>query len=81
MRETWQLQEAKAKFSELVEKAVSSGPQFVTKRGQDSVVIISIGEYEKMKRPKESLVSFFKKAPKLNLDLSRDLDTGREINL
>ncbi len=37
----WQLQEAKAKFSEVVEAALNEGPQAVTKRGEDAVVVLS----------------------------------------
>ncbi len=41
----WQLQEAKAKFSEVVEAALHEGPQAVTKRGEDAVVILSHQAY------------------------------------
>lgn len=43
---TWQLQEAKARFSELVRRAQES-PQRVTVHGQDAVVVISVEEYER----------------------------------
>jgi prevent-host-death family protein len=61
----WQLQEAKSRFSELVEKAISSGPQFVTRRGERTVVILSVKEYEKWKTPSENLLAFFQRAPRL----------------
>ena len=41
----WQLQEAKAKFSELVQKAIEEGPQTVTRHGKEAVVILSAEEY------------------------------------
>jgi antitoxin Phd len=81
MQSTWQLQEAKSKFSELVENATHNGPQFVTKRGIDSVVIISIEEYNKLKKPKNSLFQFFQNAPKVDLDINRNKDLGRNIEL
>jgi len=77
----WQLQEAKSKFSELVESALSKGPQIVTKRGVSSVVILSIDEFNQLKKPKENLLSFFKRAPKLNLELERQKDYDRNFSL
>lgn len=43
----WQLQEAKAKFSKVVEDAVEKGPQIVTKRGVETAVVISIAEWRR----------------------------------
>jgi prevent-host-death family protein len=45
---TWQLQEAKSRFSEVVELTLSEGPQMVTRRGQDAVVILSALDYRRM---------------------------------
>ena len=59
MTSAWQLQDAKSKFSELVESALSKGPQLVTKRGINSVVVISMEEFNRLKKPKGDLVSFF----------------------
>lgn len=77
----WQLQDAKSKFSELVESAISKGPQFVTKRGVKTVVVISIEEFNKLKKPKESLVSFFSSVPRIDLDIERKKDFDRNISL
>ena len=83
MGNTWQLQDAKNKFSNLVDKAHHEGPQVVTKHGKESVVIIAIEDYQKLNRPKSDLVSFFKKSPLsgLDLDLSRDKSPSRDIEL
>jgi prevent-host-death family protein len=43
----WQLQEAKAKFSKVVEDAVEKGPQIVTKRGVETAVVISFDEWKR----------------------------------
>ena len=59
----WQLQEAKNRFSEVVRKASDEGPQTVTKYGKDSVVVLSAEDYRKLKKPKTSLVEFFKNLP------------------
>jgi len=83
MGNVWQLQEAKNKFSHLIEKAHHDGPQVVTKHGKASVVIIAIEDYQKLNKPKSDLVSFFKRSPLsgINLDLTRDKSSSRDIKL
>jgi len=44
-RGTWKLQDAKARFSELVRKAQTEGPQHVTVHGKEAVVVVSASEY------------------------------------
>ena len=82
MMELWQLQEAKNKFSEVVEKAIKNGPQIITRRGIETVVIISVEDYQKLTQPKTSIVDFFRKSPLrgVDLDLTRNKDVGREID-
>ena len=83
MGNTWQLQEAKNKFSNLVDKARHDGPQIVTKHGKESVVIIAIEDYQKLNKPKSDLVSFLKKSPlsDINIDLARDKSPSRDVEL
>ena len=83
MGNVWQLQEAKNKFSNLVDKAHHDGPQIVTKHGKKSVVVIAIEDFQKLNKPKTNLVSFFKKSPLsgIKLDLSRDKSLSRDIEL
>jgi prevent-host-death family protein len=78
----WQLQEAKRRFSQVVEKAVQSGPQIVTKRGVDTVVVLSVEEYRKLTRYEDNLIEFFNKSPLkgISLDLERDKRTAREVD-
>lgn len=60
----WQLQEAKNKFSEVVQKATSEGPQEVTVRGKRAVVVVSAEEYDKLAgEPKQSFVEFLLSGP------------------
>lgn len=50
----WQVQDAKARFSEFLEASLTNGPQIVTKRGVETAVLLPIGEWrrlEKMTRP------------------------------
>lgn len=79
----WQLQDAKNKFSKLVETVQKQGPQIVTKNGKEAVVIISINEYKLLTKPKTTLIEFFKKSPlaEENLDFSRNKETPRDITL
>lgn len=62
----WQLQEAKNKFSEVVQRATSEGPQEVTVRGKRTVVVVSAEEYDKLAgtgEPKQSFVEFLLSGP------------------
>lgn len=78
---TWQLQEAKNKFSEVVEKAIHDGPQEITRRGKKSVVVLSVRDYLRLKRKKGSLVEFFKQSPIRGLTIERARDLPRSIDL
>lgn len=79
----WQLQDAKNKFSNLVEQAQHKCPQIVTKHGKEAVVVLSIDEYNKLVKPKSNLVKFFQKSPlaKHDIDLKRNTDIPRDIEL
>lgn len=82
----WQLQSAKARFSELFELARTVGPQRVTRRGKDSVMVISAEEYERLsirRRPTTTLYELIASSPLkgLDLDLERSQDVGRDVEL
>jgi antitoxin Phd len=83
MTHAWQLQEAKNKFSSLVECARKEGPQVVTKHGKEVVVVISADDFKKLARPKTSLQQFLQKSPLagLDLDISRDKKAPRDVSL
>ena len=76
----WQLQEAKNKFSEVVEGAVREGPQVVTRRGVETAVVLSYEEYRGMLLGRQKLSEFFGESPLvgLDLDLSRDRSPARD---
>ncbi|MBL9159890.1 MAG: type II toxin-antitoxin system Phd/YefM family antitoxin [Verrucomicrobiales bacterium] len=65
----WQLQEAKSRFSELVENALKQGAQTVTKHGRPAVVVISVEEYERSRAPRKSLVDALRACPEDLTDL------------
>ena len=79
----WQLQDAKNKFSNLVDKAQNFGPQIVTKHGEEAVVVLSISEYKKLVKPKINIIKFFQKSPlsDLDIDFKREKELPREITL
>ena len=83
MAQQWQLQDAKNRFSEVVDNAMREGPQVVTKRGKEAVVVISIDEYRKIQQPKDSLIDFFQSSPlsEIELDIDRDKSPAREVEL
>ena len=54
--DTWPLQDAKARFSELLDKAESQGPQIVTRRGKEAAVVVSVETWRDLeKRAKPTL--------------------------
>lgn len=77
----WQLQEAKNKFSHVVEKALHDGPQFVTRRGKRSVVVLSIEEFEKSFHHRPDLKMFLLSSPGGDLDMDRSRDSFRDIEI
>jgi prevent-host-death family protein len=84
MTSKWPMQEAKARFSELVRKARTDGPQVVTYRGQDAAVVLSVENYERMQSNRKSFVDHIFSGPKLDDDIvdminERPRDTGRDI--
>ncbi len=83
MKPTWQLQEAKNHFSEVVDEALIHGPQMVTRHGREVVVILSVEDYRRMQKPKNSLVEFLQVSPLAgaDLDITRSRDFGRDIEL
>ena len=74
MGRVWQLQEAKNKLSQVVEEALNEGPQIITRRGVEVVVVIAYEQYRKMTAPQQKLSDFFRNSPLVGaeLDLSRD---------
>lgn len=78
---TWQLQEAKSKFSDVVKRAQSEGPQGITVRGELVAVLVSRADYERLAQPKPRFVEFMQRSPLtgVELDTSRQADLTREM--
>ena len=78
---TWQLQEAKQRFSEVVRLAIEEGPQTVTRHGHDAVIIVSAADFSGMNKRRD-FKEFLLSAPDLDvLDLERDQSMPRDIDL
>lgn len=80
----WQLQEAKSKFSQIVNRALREGPQIVTRHGQEVVVVLSVEEYRKMIESRPTLLDLLLNSPLAGseLEIVRDQeDYGRNISL
>lgn len=80
----WQLQDAKSKFSQVVNRAMKEGPQIVTKHGQEVVVVLSVKEYRKLVEQKPTLLELLTNSPFAGsrLEITRDKeDFGREFTI
>ncbi|OHC73923.1 MAG: prevent-host-death protein [Rhodospirillales bacterium RIFCSPLOWO2_12_FULL_58_28] len=79
----WQVQEAKARFSELLRHAAKDGPQAITIRGQTTAVVVSKAEYERLKGRKVSLVKLMRTSPLAGVDIGikRDRSPPRNVKL
>jgi len=86
VRQEWQLQDAKARFSEVFRLARESGPQRVTKHGREAVVVLPAEEYARLvesEARKGTLADFFAASPLRGsgIDMDRRRDFGRDVNL
>ncbi|MFW6324717.1 MAG: type II toxin-antitoxin system Phd/YefM family antitoxin [Desulfovibrionales bacterium] len=79
----WQLQEAKARFSEVVKNAATEGPQEVTVHGKSGAVVLSRADYDELTAPKISFVRFLRSSPLVgsDLDLEREQTDTRDVPL
>ncbi|TPK82025.1 type II toxin-antitoxin system Phd/YefM family antitoxin [Mesorhizobium sp. B2-4-17] len=79
----WKLEDAKARFSEVVRHAREEGPQRVTVRGHDAVVVMSVEEFDRLApaKPRAPFVAFMESLHLDGLDLEREVDRGRDVEL
>ncbi len=84
---SWALAEAKAKFSEVVDRAVNHEPQEITRNGKPVAVLVSRDEWLRSKRKVEhnhrSMAEFFRNSPLRNsgIDLRRSKSPARKVDL
>jgi prevent-host-death family protein len=61
--QTWTVAQAKAKFSEVIDRAMSEGPQTVTRKGRTAVVVVDAEEWNRKTKRVETLADFFAASP------------------
>ena len=78
----WQLQDAKARLSEVVKSAARKGPQEITVRGEPAAVVLSQADYQRLVRGKPGFVDFLRASPfvGVELDLRRDRSKTRAVS-
>lgn len=78
----WQLQEAKAKLTQLIKEA-NLEPQIISRHGVNETVVISMEKYKELIGKKQDIVSFFRRSPlyDIDLDIRRDTSAIRDVDL
>jgi prevent-host-death family protein len=78
----WQVQQAKARLSEVIDEAERKGPQLITRHGLDRAVLISIEDFRSLTADKPDLRTYLLGGPKVpDFAIKRSRDAGREIAL
>jgi antitoxin Phd len=77
----WQVQQAKARFSELLERALKEGPQTVTRHGKPVAVMVPVEEFRRLRRRRKSLKALLASAPLEGVEIVRSRDTGHTVKL
>ncbi len=81
--DTWTVAEAKARFSEVLDRVVSGGPQVITRKGRVTAIIVSFEEWKKKTQRVGSLADFFAASPlrESDLKIERSNDSYRSVDL
>ena len=79
---TWQVQQAKTRLSEVIERARTEGPQTITRHGAERAVVISVEDYRALVAHKPDFKAHLLGGPKVDeFEIERDRDTGRPVEL
>jgi prevent-host-death family protein len=81
--QSWTVAEAKAKFSEIIERAMSDGPQTITRNGREAAVVVGVEEWQRKTKRVGNLAEFFAESPlrESGLKIRRLKGQPRKINL
>jgi prevent-host-death family protein len=88
--ESWQIQDAKQRFSEMIRAVTHDGPQVITRHGEEVAVVVDIAEYRRLTRPAVDLTGLLLGGPKLSdaavealaeVEAERKADFGRPNDL
>ena len=78
----WQVQDAKTRLSELIERARTEGPQTITRHGAERAIVLSIEDYRALASHKPDFKAYLLGGPKVDdFSVERDPDTGRAVEL
>ena len=78
----WQIQHAKARLSEVIERARNEGPQTITRHGAERAVVLSIENYRALIAPRPDFREYMLSGPKVDdFSVERDGDIGRAVDL
>ena len=78
----WQVQDAKARLSELIERAHNEGPQTITRHGTERAVVLSIEDFRALAAHKPDFKAYLLGGPKVDdFSIERDRGTGRRVEL
>jgi antitoxin Phd len=79
---TWQVQDAKTRLSEVIERARTEGPQTITRHGAERAVVLSIEDYRALVALKPDFKAYLLGGPKVDdFPIERDRDAGRSVEL
>jgi prevent-host-death family protein len=83
MADTWTVAQAKAKFSEVIDRAATKGPQTVTRNGRTAAVVVAADEWERKAKRKGNLAEFLASSPlqRSRLRIERRRDRPRKVDL
>lgn len=88
--DSWQIQDAKQRFSEMIRAVEHDGPQIITRHGEEVAVVLDIDEYHRLTRPSVDLTGLLLGGPKLDdaaiavfaeVEAERKADFGRQVDL
>lgn len=78
----WPVQDAKAHFSEVIERARQEGPQTITRHGTERAVLLSIEDYRALAGETADFKAYLLGGPKVeDFTIARDRDIGRSVDL
>ena len=76
----WQIQEAKARFSEMVDRTLKEGPQTVTRHGKPVAVLVPVDEYRRLRTGGRTFKALLASAPLEGVEIRRTRDMGRIVD-
>jgi len=76
----WQIQQAKARFSEMLERTLKEGPQTVTRHGKAVAVLVPLQEYRRLRGRAKSFKTLLASAPLDGIEIRRSHEAGRVID-